>query len=74
MEQQAGVPRPIESCWATLKDEMLVSRFGRLLTGAASQWARTLWAAGLVVQLTNGALGLDCAHGRILAEPPHNVL
>lgn len=37
IKQQAGVPRPIASCWATLKDEMLVSRFGRLLTGAAGQ-------------------------------------
>jgi hypothetical protein len=56
MKRQADVPRPIESCWATLKDEMLVSRFGRLLTGATGQWGRTWWAAGSVVQLPNGAL------------------
>lgn len=48
------------SCWATLADELLVSRFGRLLTGGRGQWGARLWAAGLVVQLPNGALERPC--------------
>jgi hypothetical protein len=35
---------------------LLASRFGRLLTGAVSQWACSRRGAGLVVELPNGAL------------------
>lgn len=82
MEQQAGVRRPIESCWATLADEVLVSGFGRLPRthrhGQPMKSERVgRWLRAVTGQLPNGALetraddASDCEHGRTVAEPPH---